>query len=93
METLPGGDVRQSQPLKVERVFFRETAGHPPLGWHHPPRRQYLLMLEGEMEIETSDGSKRKIGTGQILLAEDTAGKGHLTRPADRTVAVALQLE
>jgi len=35
-------------------------------------------MLEGEVEI--GDGSKRRFGPGDILLAEDTSGRGHISR-------------
>ena len=32
------------------------------------------------MEIECGDRSKRRLGPGDILLADDTTGQGHLTR-------------
>ena len=37
-------------------------------------------MLDGEIEIEVSDGEKRIFRGGDILLAEDTSGQGHRTR-------------
>jgi len=36
--------------------------------------------LDGEIEIETSLGKKRTFKGGEILLMEDTEGKGHKTR-------------
>lgn len=33
-----------------------------------------------EVEIEVSDGSRRVLHGGEILLMEDTSGKGHRTR-------------
>ena len=39
-----------------------------------------MIMLQGEVEIETSDGTVRRLGAGDILLAEDTTGKGHRSR-------------
>lgn len=55
---------------------------HP--GWHgdwHPaPQRVLAVYLSGQGEIEASDGEVRAIGPGTILLAEDTTGKGHITR-------------
>jgi hypothetical protein len=30
--------------------------------------------------IEASDGEVRRIGSGTVMLAEDTTGKGHITR-------------
>ena len=32
------------------------------------------------IEIEVGDGTKRRLGTGEILLAEDTTGRGHISR-------------
>ena len=34
----------------------------------------------GDVEITTSDGTKRTFGPGSILLAEDVTGKGHISR-------------
>jgi hypothetical protein len=36
--------------------------------------------LTGSVEIETGDGTKRVLGPGDILLAEDTTGRGHISR-------------
>ncbi len=35
------------------------------------------------MEIETGDGTKRVLGPGDILLAEDTTGHGHISRAVE----------
>ena len=55
-----------------------------PSGWVgeniQPPQRQFLLCLEGHLEISTSDGEKRTFGPGDTLLMEDTSGKGHRSR-------------
>jgi len=45
--------------------------------WHPVPRRQVFILLQGEMEIEASDGTRVRSAPGDILLAEDTWGKGH----------------
>lgn len=56
----------------------------PPPGafvdWHPAPRRQYNLMLSGTVEVEVSDGTRRRFGAGNVLLVEDTTGQGHRTR-------------
>ncbi len=58
--------------------------GSAPAGWYgdrHPaPQRQFVFCLAGQVEIGVSDGEVRTIGPGGILLLEDTAGKGHVTR-------------
>ena len=50
------------------------------LEWHCAPRRQYTITLAGEAEVEVGDGSKRRVGAGDVLLAEDLTGEGHITR-------------
>ena len=39
-----------------------------------------MVNLTGSVEIETGSGDKRLLGPGSILLAEDTTGKGHISR-------------
>jgi len=55
-----------------------------PSGWTgesiHPPHQQFLLCLEGQLEITASDGDKRTFGPGAAVLMEDTGGKGHRSR-------------
>ena len=51
--------------------------------WHHPTRRQYVIVLPGRMEISIGDGSSRQLQTGDMLLAEDMTGQGHVTRSVD----------
>jgi hypothetical protein len=69
-----------SELVKTTGLVFRETEGSYDLGFHNAPRRQYVINLEGEVEIEVGDGTKRTIGSGGILLAEDTTGQGHKSR-------------
>ncbi|HVP85943.1 MAG TPA: hypothetical protein VMS78_14580 [Rhizomicrobium sp.] len=76
--TGPAG--KTSDPVQVSSVSFRVTDGNYNLGWHNAPRRQYIVNLEGSVEIITSDGESKIIGPGEIVLAEDTTGKGHLSK-------------
>src|SRR5512135_1221221 len=48
--------------------------------WHAAPRRQLVVRLTGVAEATTSDGETRRMGPGDIVLVEDTTGKGHQTR-------------
>jgi len=41
---------------------------------------QYIIHQDRIIEIETSLGEKRIFKGGEILLFEDTTGKGHKTR-------------
>jgi len=77
----PKGDVGAlSEEIKSKGIIFRETGGEYNYDWHNTPARQYVIMLEGEVEIEVGNGTKRVFGTGDILLAEDVTGQGHISR-------------
>ena len=69
-----------SELYKATGVVFRETTGDYNYDFHTAPRRQYVVNLEGEVEIEVGDGTRRILRTGDILLAEDTTGQGHISR-------------
>jgi hypothetical protein len=40
-------------------------------------------LAHGEVEFETSDGDIRRLAAGSVVLAEDTSGKGHISRHPD----------
>ena len=80
-QDLPGGKL--SRRLAATGVIFRETAGDYDLDWHRAPRRQYIVNLDAGVQITASDGESRKIGAGEIILVEDTWGKGHLSKAID----------
>lgn len=67
-------------------VVFRETQGDYDYDFHNAPRRQYVINLDAAVEIEVGDGTKRVLGAGEILLAEDTTGRGHRSRAVDGKV-------
>ena len=69
-----------SEMVKAKGVMFRQTEGDYHYEFHTAPRRQYVVNLEGEVEIEVGDGTKRILRSGDILLAEDTTGQGHISR-------------
>lgn len=45
--------------------------------WHPTPRRQYFFFMRGELEGEASDGSRQRYSPGDVVLLEDTTGRGH----------------
>jgi quercetin dioxygenase-like cupin family protein len=69
-----------TNPIAAESLYIGEVEAEYETSWHNAPRRQYVILLEGAIEIELGDGSKRVFKTGDILLAEDLTGKGHITR-------------
>jgi hypothetical protein len=54
-----------------------------------------MFHLAGQVEGETSDGERRVIGPGTIVLLEDTTGRGHRSRVlgTEHVVIGVVQLE
>jgi len=76
-----GGDIGFLSPLiPSDGLIFREVLPSYDYSFHNAPQRQFIILLDGLIEIETSLGEKRSFGAGEILLVEDTTGKGHRTR-------------
>ena len=69
-----------SERVAAKAVVFRETEPGYDYAWHVAPERQFIVMLDGEVEIEVSDGARRTFGGGDVLLMEDTTGRGHRSR-------------
>jgi hypothetical protein len=68
-----------SKRLPANGIIFRETKPENTVDWHNAPRRQYIVNLQSGVRITASDGESRVIGVGEVLLVEDTTGKGHLS--------------
>ena len=69
-----------SSKIPAKAVIFRKVKPGYDYDFHNAPQRQYIILLDGEIEIETSLGEKRNFKGGDILLMEDIGGKGHKTR-------------
>lgn len=58
-------------------LFVRFSAfGSEP---HPPSEPQWVVMLRGVIEVQVSDGTSRRFGPGDLVLATDTTGRGHVT--------------
>jgi hypothetical protein len=73
-----GGKMSKRHP--ATGIIFRVTEGSYDLDWHRAPRRQYIINLDAAVELTASDGEKRIIGAGEVILVEDVSGKGHLSK-------------
>ncbi len=69
-----------SSSLPVRGMRFRRVTDEYSQTPHVAPRRQFIVHLVGEVEVEVSDGETRRFGPGSVMLVEDVAGKGHTTR-------------
>jgi len=72
-----------SKCIPVAGLYFRRIEPEYDGDWHNPPRRQYIVNLDGPIEITVSDGERRIIGPGEVLYVEDMTGKGHLAKPVN----------
>ena len=74
----PSGRVSARQP--ATGIIFREVPGEYDLDWHPAPRRQYIINLDAGVQLTASDGEVRRVKAGEVVLVEDTWGKGHLSK-------------
>ena len=69
-----------SATFQAGALFFRETPEGFVQDLHNAPRRQLIFLTSGLLELESSDGTRFVCRPGDLIFAEDTAGKGHITR-------------
>ncbi len=78
-----------SEAVPVEDVqFVTVKAGAQDPDWHRGPRRQFVVFLDGWVEITVSDGEVRRLPAGSTVLVDDLHGRGHVTEhePGNRRV-------
>jgi hypothetical protein len=75
-----------SKRFPANGIIFREVPATYDFDWHPAPRRQYIINLDAGVDITASDGETRRIGAGEVVLVEDTTGKGHLSKAVDGKV-------
>lgn len=77
-----GGEqkILTTEPRPAKMVVFRSVAPGTVLERHTAPRRQFLVTLSGSWEIEASNGAVKSFKTGDVMLADDTTGEGHISR-------------
>jgi len=74
------GVQERSDTITVSGLQFERSSPARADDWHTASRRQYVITVSGKAEIGLTGGRKILLEPGRILLAEDTTGKGHLTR-------------
>ena len=75
------GTLHASDRIAAENVMFLDNhrAAGDAGGFHNAPQRQLVVMLSGVHEVRAASGESRRWGTGDVFLAEDTTGHGHVT--------------
>jgi len=70
-----------AKPVDITQMTASVYAGSGATApdWHTAPRKQFAINMTGALEVETTDGTRRRIGSDLVFL-DDTTGKGHVTR-------------
>jgi hypothetical protein len=58
--------------------------------YHTAPRLQYVVNLAGIAEFEVADGTVKRLYAGDILVAEDLEGHGHIARSIGDEIRISL---
>jgi hypothetical protein len=81
VELEDGGPIgKLSKKIKATGVIFRETPADYDYDWHNAPQRQFIIMLDAGVEMTVASGETRVMQAGEVLLAEDTKGHGHVSK-------------
>jgi hypothetical protein len=81
----------QLSPAKSIGFFGAEADWNS--NWHISSARNLFVLISGSWEIEASDGQKRTLSSGDILLVEDTTGQGHRSRVSGDQESLAVLIE
>jgi hypothetical protein len=77
---MSAGERPMSPTFQGGAMFFRETTEGHVQSYHNAPRRQLIFLTSGILELESSEGKRYICRPGDLIFAEDTTGKGHITR-------------
>ena len=75
-------DISTKGRVPIPGVVMNYSGNTPPAGGeklHNTSTRQFAITVYGEIDVETSDGSKAHLRTGDMSFVEDVKGKGHRT--------------
>lgn len=71
-----------SNPVPSSAIYFLATKITNEFSdpvYHPSPERLLVIQLQGNAELMTSDGATKIFRPGDVVLMEDTTGKGHRT--------------
>jgi quercetin dioxygenase-like cupin family protein len=78
--TDPGDQSEVAELIPGSGILVRRFEAVRTNPWHHAPGRYAVFTLQGAVDITIGDGSTRRLGPGDVLIAEDLTGQGHQTR-------------
>lgn len=72
-----------SMAFPMDTLDFREAPEEHEPDWHNASRRQFVITTSGALEVEIAGGERRRLGVGDVMLAEDLTGHGHVSRTVE----------
>ena len=87
-----GAESERTAVEDAQNIHFRRYQPDNFIDWHVAPRRQYVITLEGQVEVGLGNGTKRVFGAGDVLLADDLTGRGHTTAVYGDNVRVSVAI-
>ena len=61
-------------PLTAAHIVFNQMPVGAFIDWHPAPRRQYVIILAGQLEIGLGDGTVRRFGAGDARQVANGTG-------------------
>ena len=79
--------------MQIVRVYTGSDNESPSFtDYHNAPRRQYVVNMSGIAEFEVADGTVKRLSPGDVLVAEDLTGHGHIARSVGDEFRVSLAI-
>ena len=79
LKTCTGSSIQINEPTELSEM-------------HPAPRRRWMSMLSGQIDIQLADGTIHSFGPNDLRLWEDVTGTGHKTRFTVPSVSISMPL-
>ena len=79
LKTCTGSSIQINEPTELSEM-------------HPAPRRRWMSMLSGQIDIQLADGTIHSFGPNDLRLWEDVTGTGHKTRFPVPSVSISMPL-
>ncbi len=76
----------------MTQLLFRHSLKHNSYDWHCAPQKQFIIYLSSQVKIEASGGESKIFKGGEILLANDLTGKGHISTVIEDGEAIIIKV-
>ncbi len=79
LKTCTGSSIQINEPTEFSEM-------------HPAPRRRWMSMLSGQIDIQLADGTIHSFGPNDLRLWEDVTGTGHKARFPVHSVSISMPL-